>query len=79
VQFLQWVQHGCSAVPAAAAQALLRHRETFSRKSSTRRKAEGAGSEPSSSSAETPLQDPASYNLDQVLEQLKKMPSHPSQ
>ncbi|MET4015882.1 arylsulfatase A-like enzyme [Bradyrhizobium sp. S3.2.12] len=26
-----------------------------------------------------PMQDPASYNLDQVLEQLKKMPSHPSQ
>jgi len=26
-----------------------------------------------------PLQDPASYNLDQVMEQLKKMPSHPSQ
>ena len=26
-----------------------------------------------------PLQDPASYNLDQVMEQLKKMPTHPSQ
>ena len=26
-----------------------------------------------------PLQDPASYNLDQVMEELKKMPSHPSQ
>ena len=26
-----------------------------------------------------PMQDPASYNLDQVMEQLKKMPSHPSQ
>jgi arylsulfatase A-like enzyme len=26
-----------------------------------------------------PMQDPASYNLDQVLERLKKMPSHPSQ
>ena len=25
------------------------------------------------------LQDPASYNLDQVMEQLKKMPNHPSQ
>ena len=26
-----------------------------------------------------PLQDPASYNLDQVMEQLKKTPTHPSQ
>ncbi|ARP99477.1 arylsulfatase [Pseudorhodoplanes sinuspersici] len=26
-----------------------------------------------------PLQDPASYNLDQVMEELKKMPTHPSQ
>ena len=26
-----------------------------------------------------PLQDPASYNLDQVMEQLKKAPTHPSQ
>jgi arylsulfatase len=26
-----------------------------------------------------PLQDPASYNLDQVMEQLKKVPAHPSQ
>jgi arylsulfatase len=26
-----------------------------------------------------PMQDPASYNLDQVMEQLKKAPSHPSQ
>jgi arylsulfatase len=26
-----------------------------------------------------PLQDPASYNLDQVMAELKKMPSHPSQ
>jgi arylsulfatase len=26
-----------------------------------------------------PLQDPASYNLDQVMEQLKKMPTHPNQ
>jgi arylsulfatase A-like enzyme len=26
-----------------------------------------------------PLQDPASYNLAQVMDQLKKMPSHPSQ
>ncbi len=26
-----------------------------------------------------PMQDPASYNLDQVMEQLKKMPNHPSQ
>ena len=26
-----------------------------------------------------PMQDPASYNLDQVMEQLKKLPSHPSQ
>ena len=42
VQFLQWVQHGSSAVPVAAAQAQLRHRETFSRKSSTRRRSEGA-------------------------------------
>src|SRR4249920_2463714 len=41
VQFLQWVQRGCSAVPAAAAQAQLRHRGTFSRKSSTRRRGEG--------------------------------------
>jgi arylsulfatase A-like enzyme len=26
-----------------------------------------------------PMQDPASYNLDQVMEQLRKAPSHPSQ
>jgi arylsulfatase len=26
-----------------------------------------------------PLQDPASYNLDQVMEELKKAPTHPSQ
>jgi hypothetical protein len=26
-----------------------------------------------------PLQDPASYNLDQVMEELKKTPVHPSQ
>ncbi len=26
-----------------------------------------------------PMQDPASYNLDQVMEQLKKLPSHPAQ
>ena len=26
-----------------------------------------------------PLQDPASYNLDQVMEQLKKTPAHASQ
>ena len=26
-----------------------------------------------------PMQDPASYNLDQVMEQLRKLPSHPSQ
>ena len=26
-----------------------------------------------------PLQDPASYNLDQVMEELKKAPVHPSQ
>ena len=26
-----------------------------------------------------PLQDPASYNLDQVMEELKKAPAHPSQ
>jgi hypothetical protein len=26
-----------------------------------------------------PLQDPASYNLDQVMEALKKAPTHPSQ
>ena len=26
-----------------------------------------------------PLQDPASYNLDQVMEQLKKAKTHPSQ
>jgi arylsulfatase A-like enzyme len=26
-----------------------------------------------------PMQDPASYNLDQVMEQLRKMPTHPSQ
>ena len=26
-----------------------------------------------------PLQDPASYNLDQVMEQLKKTPTNPSQ
>jgi hypothetical protein len=26
-----------------------------------------------------PLQDPASYNLDQVIEELKKAPVHPSQ
>ena len=26
-----------------------------------------------------PLQDPASYNLDQVIEELKKAPTHPSQ
>ena len=26
-----------------------------------------------------PMQDPASYKLDQVMEQLKKAPSHPSQ
>jgi arylsulfatase len=26
-----------------------------------------------------PLQDPASYNLDQVMEELKKMPTNPSQ
>jgi hypothetical protein len=26
-----------------------------------------------------PLQDAASYNLDQVMEQLKKMQTHPSQ
>ena len=26
-----------------------------------------------------PLQDPASYNLDQVMEQLKKGQGHPSQ
>jgi len=44
VQFSQWVQHGCSAVPAAAAQAQVRHREPFSRKSSTRTSGEGAGS-----------------------------------
>ena len=40
VQFSQWVQHGCSAVPAAAAQAQVRHREAFSPKSSTRRRSE---------------------------------------
>src|SRR5438552_347203 len=45
VQFSQWVQHGCSAVPAAAAQAQVRHKEPFSRKSSTRTRGEGAGSE----------------------------------
>src|ERR1700751_559809 len=44
VQFSQWVQHGCSAVPGAAAQAQVRHREPFSRKSSTRTSGEGAGS-----------------------------------
>jgi len=26
-----------------------------------------------------PMQDPASYNLDQVMEQLRKMPNHPGQ
>jgi hypothetical protein len=31
------------------------------------------------STSAPPMQDPASYNLDQVMEQLKKMPSHPSQ
>jgi hypothetical protein len=40
VQFSQWVQHGCSAVPAAAAQAQVRHREAFSPKSSTPRRGE---------------------------------------
>src|SRR5262245_47429411 len=45
VQFSQWVQHGCSAVPAAAAQAQLRHREPFSRKSSTQGRSDGTGSE----------------------------------
>jgi Major intrinsic protein len=34
----------CSAVPAAAAQAQVRHKEPFSRKSSTRTRGEGAGS-----------------------------------
>ena len=44
-QFSQWVQHGFSAVPAVAAQAQVRHREPFSRKSSTRTSGgEGAGS-----------------------------------
>ena len=27
----------------------------------------------------TPLQDPATYNLDQVIEELNKAPVHPSQ
>ena len=27
----------------------------------------------------SPLQDPASYNLDQVMAELKKAPTHPSQ
>ena len=40
VQFSQWVQHGCSAVPAAAVRAQVRHREAFSPKSSTRRRGE---------------------------------------
>ena len=26
-----------------------------------------------------PMQDPASYNLDQVIAQLRKLPGHPSQ
>src|SRR5262245_62107847 len=45
VQFSQWVQHGCSAVPAAAAAARPRHRGAFSRKSSIRRRSDSAGSE----------------------------------
>ena len=40
VRFSQWGQHGCSAVPAAAAQAQVRHKEAFSPKSSARRRSE---------------------------------------
>ena len=40
VQFSQWVQHGFSAVPAAGAQARVRHREAVSPKLSTRRRSE---------------------------------------
>jgi hypothetical protein len=40
VQYSQWVQPGCSAVPAAAAPAQGRRREVFSRKSSARTKGE---------------------------------------